>query len=36
MTGQLDGRAAYMQCKLKIKGDVGLAMKFQTLFKAPS
>jgi putative sterol carrier protein len=35
MTGQLDGRAAYMQGKLKIKGDPGLAMKFQTLFKAP-
>jgi len=36
MTGQLDGRTAYMQGKLKIKGDAGLAMKFQTLFKTPS
>jgi putative sterol carrier protein len=36
MTGQLDGRAAYIQGKLKIKGDAGLAMKFQTLFKTPS
>jgi len=36
MTGQLDGMAAYMQGKLKVRGDAGLAMKFQTLFKAPS
>ena len=35
MTGQLDGTAAFMQGKLKIKGDMGLAIKFQTLFKRP-
>jgi pimeloyl-ACP methyl ester carboxylesterase/putative sterol carrier protein len=36
MTGQLDGMAAFMQGKLQVKGDRELAMKFQTLFKAPS
>jgi putative sterol carrier protein len=35
MTGQLDGMAACMQGKLRVKGDAGLAMKFQTLFKTP-
>ena len=35
MTGQLDGTAAFMQGKLKIKGDMGLAIKMQTLFKRP-
>jgi putative sterol carrier protein len=33
--GQLDPTAAFMQGKLKIKGDMGLALKFQTLFKRP-
>ena len=36
MTGQLDGTAAFMQGKLKIKGDMGLAIKFQSMFKRPS
>ncbi|MFI5284256.1 MAG: SCP2 sterol-binding domain-containing protein [Candidatus Dormibacterales bacterium] len=36
MTGQLDGTAAFMQGKLKIKGDMGLAIKMQSLFKRPS
>src|SRR5260370_41191267 len=31
--GQLDGTAAFMQGKLKIKGDMGLAMKMASLFK---
>src|SRR5438309_11758440 len=31
--GQLDGTAAFMQGKLKIKGDMGLAIKMQSLFK---
>jgi len=35
MTGQLDGTAAFMQGKLKIKGDMGLAIKMQSLFKRP-
>jgi putative sterol carrier protein len=35
MTGKLDGTAAFMQGKLKIKGDMGLAIKMQTLFKRP-
>ena len=33
--GQLDPTAAFMQGKLKIKGDMGLALKFQTMFKRP-
>jgi putative sterol carrier protein len=36
MMGQLDGTAAFMQGKLKIKGDMGLAIKMQSLFKRPS
>ena len=36
MTGELDGMSAVMQGKLKINGDRGLAMMFQTLFKTPS
>src|SRR5258705_3889861 len=36
MTGQLDGTAAFMQGKLKIKGDMGLAIKMQSMFKRPS
>jgi putative sterol carrier protein len=35
MTGKLDGTAAFMQGKLKIKGDMGLAIKMQTLFRRP-
>jgi putative sterol carrier protein len=34
--GQMDGTAAFMQGKLKIKGDMGLAIKFQSLFKRPA
>jgi putative sterol carrier protein len=33
--GQLDPTAAFMQGKLKIKGDMGLALKFQTMFRRP-
>ena len=36
MTGQMDGTSAFMQGKLKIKGDMGLAIKLQTLFRRPS
>ena len=36
MTGKLDGTAAFMQGKLKIKGDMGLAIKLQTLFRRPT
>ena len=36
MTGQLDGTAAFMQGKLKIKGDMGLAIKMPSLFKRPT
>jgi putative sterol carrier protein len=31
--GQMDGTAAFMQGKLKIKGDMGLAIKMQSMFK---
>jgi len=34
--GQMDGTAAFMQGKLKIKGDMGLAIKFQSFFKRPA
>src|SRR5438046_10161641 len=34
--GQLDGTAAFMQGKLKIKGDMGLAIKFASLFRRPT
>ena len=36
ITGKHDGTAAFMQGKLKIKGDMGLAIKMQTLFRRPS
>src|SRR5437762_6643364 len=36
MTGKLDGTAAFMQGKLKIKGDMGLAIKMQSLFRRPN
>lgn len=31
--GKLNGQMAFMQGKLKIAGDMGLAMKLQTLFR---
>ena len=34
--GKMDGTAAFMQGKLKITGDMGLAIKFQTFFKRPA
>jgi len=34
--GQLDGTAAFMQGKLKIKGDMGLAIKMASLFRPPT
>jgi len=34
--GQMDATAAFMQGKLKIKGDMGLAIKMQSLFKRPA
>ncbi len=36
MSGQQDATAAFMQGKLKIKGDMGLAIKMQSLFRRPS
>ena len=35
ITGKLNGQMAFMSGKLKIAGDMGLAMKMQTLFKRP-
>ena len=34
--GKLNGQMAFMSGKLKIVGDMGLAMKMQTLFKRPT
>jgi len=34
--GKLNGQMAFMSGKLKIAGDMGLAMKMQTLFKRPA
>jgi putative sterol carrier protein len=34
-TGQMDPTAAFMSGKLKIKGDMGLAMKMQAMFRRP-
>ena len=35
-TGKLNGQMAFMSGKLKIAGDMGLAMKMQSLFKRPA
>lgn len=35
ISGKLNGQMAFMSGKLKISGDMGLAMKMQTLFKRP-
>jgi putative sterol carrier protein len=35
-TGGLDPTSAFMSGKLKIKGDMGLAMRMQTMFRRPS
>ena len=34
--GKLNGQMAFMSGKLKISGDMGLAMKMQSLFKRPA
>ncbi len=34
-TGKLDATAAFMSGKLKLKGDMGLAMKMASLFRRP-
>jgi putative sterol carrier protein len=34
--GKLNGQIAFMSAKLKLTGDLGLAMKMQTLFKRPA
>ena len=36
IAGKLNGQMAFMSGKLKIAGDMGLAMKMQTLFKRPA
>jgi len=35
-TGKMDPAAAYMQGKLKVKGDMGLAIRIPSLFKSPA
>jgi putative sterol carrier protein len=35
MTGRLDGTMAFMTGKLKVKGDMGLAMRLSRIFKLP-
>lgn len=36
LTGQMDGTSAFMQGKLKLKGDMGLAMRLTSLFRRPT
>jgi putative sterol carrier protein len=36
ISGKLNGQMAFMSGKLKIAGDMGLAMKMQSLFKRPA
>ena len=36
ISGKLNGQMAFMSGKLKIAGDMSLAMKMQTLFKRPA
>lgn len=36
IAGKLNGQMAFMSGKLKIQGDMGLAMKMQSLFKRPA
>jgi putative sterol carrier protein len=35
ITGRLDGTMAFMTGKLKLKGDMALAMRLSNLFKLP-
>lgn len=35
-TGKMDPTAAFMTGKLKVKGDMGLAMRMQSMFRRPS
>ena len=35
MNGRLDGTMAFMTGKLKVKGDMGLAMRLSRIFKLP-
>lgn len=35
VTGDIDGMSAFAQGKLKLKGDISLAMKLQGFFKMP-
>ncbi|HUY96831.1 MAG TPA: SCP2 sterol-binding domain-containing protein [Verrucomicrobiae bacterium] len=33
LTGRMDGTAAFMTGKLKVKGDMGMALRLQSLFR---
>ncbi|HVA21819.1 MAG TPA: SCP2 sterol-binding domain-containing protein [Candidatus Micrarchaeia archaeon] len=35
LTGRMDGTAAFMTGKLKVKGDMGMALRLQSLFRSP-
>jgi putative sterol carrier protein len=35
LSGQMDGMRAFMQGKVKVSGDMGLAMKMMNLFNKP-
>ncbi|HVB77098.1 MAG TPA: SCP2 sterol-binding domain-containing protein [Candidatus Nitrosotalea sp.] len=36
LTGQMEATAAFMTGKLKVKGDMGLAIRLQSLFRRPA
>ncbi len=35
LSGQMDGMRAFMQGKIKLSGDIGMAMRMANMFKAP-
>ncbi len=35
LTGRMDGTAAFMTGRLKVRGDMGMALRLQSLFRSP-